>query len=275
MTFDKRLTPARLDVAAAHLKGKVEAVRFVSGETFRIGRGHVALRAKPSDDAAQETELLFGEMFTVYENKNGWAWGQLAPDDYVGYVRADALVAPGETNARVSALMTPLLSAPDVKSPSKDMLPLNARVAVTERQNRFAEISGGGFIAEAHLDKAASDWVAVAEKFVGVPYVWGGKTQAGLDCSGLIQTSMHAAGLKCPRDTDMQFAALGEVVALDSKLQRGDLVFWKGHVGVMLDEARLLHANAFHNEVAIELLAEAQKRIEAIAGLAIASINRI
>ena len=271
MTFDKRLTPARLDVAAAHLKGKVEAVRFVSGETFRVKRGRVSLRAKPSDEAAQETELLFGEMFTVYENKNGWAWGQLAPDDYVGYVRAEALTAPGETNARVSALMTPLLSAPDVKAPALDMLPLNARVAVTKRENGFAELSGGGFIADVHLDKAASDWVAVVEKFIGVPYVWGGKTFAGLDCSGLIQTARHAAGLKCPRDTDMQLAALGEAVS--EAPRRGDLVFWKGHVGVMLDATRLLHANAFHNEVAIEAFSEAKARI-ASAGFEVLVIKR-
>ena len=271
MTFDKRLTPARLDVAAAHLKGKVEAVRFVSGETFRVKRGRVSLRAKPSDDAAQETELLFGEMFTVYENKNGWAWGQLAPDDYVGYVRADALTAPGETNALVSALMTPLLSAPDVKSPVLDMLPLNSCVAVAKRENKFAEISGGGFIAEVHLDKETGDWVALAERFVGVPYVWGGKTFAGLDCSGLIQTAMHAAGLKCPRDTDMQLAAFAETVSDAPK--RGDLVFWKGHVGVMLDSARLLHANAFHNEVAIEPFSEARTRIAAV-GLDVVAVKR-
>ncbi len=275
MSFDKRLTPARLDVAAAHLKGKVEAVRFVSGETLCVTRGRAALRAKPSDDAAQDTELLFGEMFTVYENRNGWAWGQLAPDDYVGYVRADALAAPRDAQSRVSALMTPLLSAADVKAPYLDMLPMNARVAATKRQGDFVEIQGGGFVAAVHLDRKTDDWVVVAERFIGVPYVWGGKTHAGLDCSGLIQTARHAAGLACPRDTDMQQSMQGTVLAAGAELQRGDLVFWKGHVGVMLDATRLLHANAFHMEVAIEFLTDAQKRIAATAGLAIAAITRI
>ncbi len=273
MNFDKRLTPARADLAAEHLKGKVDAPRYVIGRRHSVRFGRASLRARPSPDAPQDSELLFGETFTVYDVKDGWAWGQLNDDDYVGYVRADSLGPLVENNARVTALMTPLLSAPDVKSPSLDLLPMNAALNITARENGFAAVAGRGFVATIHLDRATRDWVAVAERFIGVPYVWGGKTQAGMDCSGLIQTARHAAALSCPRDTDMQRAALGENVSGD--LRRGDLVFWKGHVGVMLDGARLLHANAHHNEVAIEPLSEAQKRIEANAGLAIASIKRI
>jgi cell wall-associated NlpC family hydrolase len=188
-------------------------------------------------------------------------------------VRVDALGSAVEPNARISALMTPLLSAANVKAPSRDMLPLNARVEVTGLTGDFRAVGNRGFVASTHLDKTLSDWVEAAERFVGVPYLWGGKTFAGLDCSGLIQTARHAAGLSCPRDTDMQMAALGESVPGDVK--RGDLVFWKGHVGVMLDAERLLHANAFHNEVAIEPLSVAQKRIETTANLAIASIKRV
>src|SRR5580692_3419721 len=126
---DKRLTPARPDLAAAHLKGKVEATRFAEGEKFSVITGRASLRVAPSDDAAQDSELLFGENVTVYERQNGWAWVQAKADSYVGYVREDALGAPVSANAHVTALMTPVFAAPDLKTPVRDLLPLNALVA--------------------------------------------------------------------------------------------------------------------------------------------------
>jgi hypothetical protein len=262
---DKRLTPARPDLAAAHLKGLVDVPRYVEGERFSVCAGRASLRVRPNGDAAQDSELLFGEIFTVYDNAQGWAWGQAANDLYVGYLRQDALAKSFDTEARVSALMAPVFAAADLKTLVRDLLPLNAAVPVKAREGDYVNV-GPGFVHRQHLvAELQSDFVAVAERFVGVPYVWGGKTAAGLDCSGLIQTALQAVGKAAPRDTDMIEKALGDAIAL-SDVCRGDLVFWKGHMGVMLDGARLLHANAFHMVVAIEPLVEAMARIEKIAG---------
>jgi cell wall-associated NlpC family hydrolase len=264
--IDPRLTPARPDLAAAHLKGKVEAARFVEGQSFSVARGRATLCGEPHPDASCTTELLFGERFTVYDSREGWAWGQAENDSYVGYLSADALGEATSPTHRVTALMTPLLPAPDLKRIALDMLPLNAVAKIISTRNGHAQLASGGFVYEKHLaplDAHAPDWVATAERFLGVPYIWGGKTQAGLDCSGLIQTALAAGGIAVPRDTDL----IEKFLTTESKSPaRGDLVFWKGHMGVMLDAARLLHANAFHMEVAIEPLAEAMARIEKSAG---------
>ncbi|HEY5346998.1 MAG TPA: NlpC/P60 family protein [Rhizomicrobium sp.] len=271
---DPRLTPARPDLAAAYLRGKVEAARFAEGKIFTVTRGRAPLRGEPRSDASLTTELLFGEAFTVYETREGWAWGQAQKDSYVGYLSADALGDVGSATHRVTALMTPLLPAPDLKRIALDMLPLNAGVKIVSSEKNYARLAGGGFVTERHLaplDALAPDWTATAERFLGVPYIWGGKTQAGLDCSGLIQTALAASGIVVPRDTDL----IENFLTHESKSPaRGDLVFWKGHMGVMLDASRLLHANAFHMQVAIEPLAEAIARIEKSAG-PVTSVKRI
>jgi cell wall-associated NlpC family hydrolase len=271
---DKRVTPARADLAAAHLKGQVDAPRYAEGETFSIGMGRAALRVRPSDDAAQDSELLFGESFTVYDRAAGWAWGQAANDLYVGYVRESVLMRPFKAEAKVTALMAPVFAAADLKTPVRELLPMNASVPVKTRDGDYVQIAEGGWLHRRHLEPLADkDFVAVAERFLGVAYVWGGKTVAGLDCSGLIQTALQATGKAAPRDTDMMERSLGHVVAL-SQVQRGDLVFWKGHMGVMLDETRLLHANAFHMAVVSEPVTEAIARIE-LAGYPISGIKRL
>jgi hypothetical protein len=270
---DRRVTPARADLAAAHLKGKVDAARFVDGEKFSVGVGRASLRVRPSDDAAQDSELLFGEIFTVYDRANGWAWGQAANDLYVGYARESVLAKPVAGGARISTLMAPVFSAADLKTPVRDLLPMNAIVPSEPRNGDYVNI-GPGFVHQRHLlPEAEKDFVAIAERFLGVPYVWGGKTAAGLDCSGLVQTALQAVGKAAPRDTDMMENALGEAIALGA-VRRGDLVFWKGHMGVMLDDKRLLHANAFHMMVAIEALADAFARIDAVAG-PVTSVKRL
>jgi cell wall-associated NlpC family hydrolase len=265
---DKRITPARPDLAAAHLKGKVEAACFAEGEKFSVAQGRASLRVSPSDTAAQDSELLFGEIFTVYENSNGWAWGQGARDHYVGYVKAEALAAPFTPQLQVNALLTPVFTGPNLKTPLRDLLPLNAQIPVLAREGDYVAVAKDSFVHYRHvvpLGEFATDFVSVAERFHGVPYVWGGKTAAGLDCSGLIQTSLQAAGISAPRDTDMMEKALGLPVDRSEAI-RGDLVFWKGHMGVMLDEKRLLHANAFHMEVFEEPLDQAVARIEKTSG---------
>jgi hypothetical protein len=276
-SFDRRITPARPEVAAAHLKGKVEAARFVEGKIFQVHRGRITLWNSPDHPKSQDSELLFGDTFTVYDRVRGWAWGQSGLDGYVGWVDDDGLaVVFSQPDHHVTALMTPLLTKPDLKTPLWGLLPLNAKVTITSQENGYACVAPGFYIYDKHLapaDTMASDWVAVAEQFLGAPYVWGGKTVAGVDCSGLIQTALQAAGKDAPRDTDMMEKALGEAIRIED-VQRGDLVFWKAHMGVMVDETRLLHANAHHMLVAIESLTEAVARIEKVAG-PVTSVRRL
>lgn len=269
---DRRLTPARPDLAASSLKGEVEAARFVDGEDAAVTAGRVSLRSGPSDACAQVSELLFGEIVTVYERKDGWAWLQAKHDSYVGYARESGLGSVFDADARVTHVLTPLLSAPDVKSPLRDLLPLNARVKRGPQEGNFVALANGFAAARAltPISGAAPDFVAVAEQFIGVPYVWGGKTFMGLDCSGLIQIALQAASIACPRDTDMMEQTLGHKVARD-QVKRGDLIFWKGHMGVMRDAVTLLHANAYFMQVTGEPLDTAIARI----GTPITGIKRL
>jgi len=267
--MDRRLTPVRPDLAAAHLRGVVEAPRYAEGVKASIGVGRASLRMAPSADAAQDSELFFGETFTVYDRAEDWAWGQAAGDGYVGYIRADQLAAPVQATARVSALQAPVFPAPDLKTPVRDLLPMGSQVPVLVAGGDYVKIGDNAFLHRRHLmPESARDFAAVAERFLSAPYVWGGRSSAGLDCSGLIQVALQALGVACPRDTDMQQQALGQPVAAAD--QRGDLVFWKGHVGVMLDDTRLLHANAHHMMVAVEPLADAVARIVKTAGPVVA-----
>jgi cell wall-associated NlpC family hydrolase len=277
-TFDRRITAARPDLAAAHLKGVISAERYREGRVKQVALAATGLHVAPSSEATLETELLFGEIFTVYELKSGWVWGQGALDSHVGYAPAEAFSdSVAVPSHRVTARATPLLTAPDVKQPSRAILPLNAKLSIVEQTDRFSRLAGGTFIFTAHIapiDARAPDWIAVAEGFVGVPYVWGGKTFAGIDCSGLIQTALEAVGIAAPRDTDLMEAALGEAIALDAPLERGDLIFWKGHMGAMLNAARLLHASAASMQVVIEDFATARARIAA-EGLSVRTIKRL
>ena len=276
-SYDRRITAARPDLAAAHLKGVIPAERYREGRIKQVTSAAVGLRSEPSAEAMLETELLFGELFTVYELKNNWVWGQAALDSHVGYAPADAFGEPTEPPThRVIATATPLLTAPDVKQPSRVILPMNAKLHVAENTGRFTRVVDGAYVFSAHiapLQTRAPDWVAVTEAFVGAPYLWGGKTYAGIDCSGLIQTALEAAGISAPRDTDLMETALGGAIALDAALERGDLIFWKGHMGAMLDEARFIHASAYAMQVVIEDFAAARTRIEA-EGLPVRTIKR-
>jgi cell wall-associated NlpC family hydrolase len=278
---DRRRNAYRTDLAAEALRGKVAAPRYAAGEARQVVNAAVPLREAPDAQARWATQVLFGERVTLYDQCDGWAWVQLACDGYVGYLPASALSERVEVPSHwVRALSTWLYARPDFKSPPSLSLSMNAAVRVVEMGAAFARLVDGRFVPAPHIAEhrcRAPDFVAVAESFLGVPYLWGGKTQAGVDCSGLLQLAIHASGRPCPRDSDMQLAEVGEraVVGDDlSGLARGDLVFWPGHVGIMLDPARLLHANAHHMAVAVEPLRAAAQRI-ARTGQAIAAVKRL
>ena len=278
MTLDPRLNAFRPDLADEMLRGKVEADRFAAGELYEIAESVVPLHSAARFDALRMTELLYGERVKVFAVEEGWAWVKAAHDGYVGYVPASALSREiTSAGHRVAVPLTFMYPAPDVKSVPAVALPLNARVEITETADRFMRLRNGRFVFAGHL-KALSgpeaDFVSVAERFLHVPYLWGGKTFTGIDCSGLVQTALHAAGLTCPRDTDLQERELGFAVHDHNALKRGDLIFWNGHAGIMVDHEQFLHANGHFMQVTLEPLSTAITRI-AMAGGQLTGIKRL
>jgi cell wall-associated NlpC family hydrolase len=274
--FASRLLPARRDLAAAHLRGRVEAARFVEGEPRRVTAAVLDLTMSPEPGAELATQLLHGEGFTVYEDRDdGLAWGQSAGDGYVGYVPAAGLGAPRPAGRRVTALWAQVYPRPEVRARAVGELPFMAEVAVSGGSGGFAGLDGGGYVAAAHLAPVAGDAVDQALRFVGVPYLWGGRSARGIDCSGLVQLALAAVGIAAPRDTDMQQALLGGELEPDAALRRGDLVFWKGHVGMLADAGTLVHANAHHMAVAAEPFTAALARIAASGGGPLTARRRV
>jgi cell wall-associated NlpC family hydrolase len=288
-TFDPRTTPVRPDLAAQHLKGQVAAARFVAGTELEVRDAQAPVRREPSPEAPLDTEALHGERVTVYDdNGEGWCWGQLDADGYVGWIPANALCPPGPPPThRVAALRTFVFPVRSIKAPPIDALSLGSRVAVSAPphagRNRegadLTELASGFCVPTRHLvplDSTEPDFIAVAERFIGVPYLWGGKTSLGIDCSGLVQTALTACGIGCPRDSDMQERALGAPLPADDPAawRRGDLLFWKGHVAIVRDGDTIVHANAFHMAVAIEPTRDALRRI-ADAGSPLVSVKRL
>jgi cell wall-associated NlpC family hydrolase len=262
--FDRRLTPARPDLAARFLEGRVSAARFVDGALMQVKESVVDMKREPRPDSPLDTQILYGERVTVYDELEGWAWAQAEADHYVGWIAANTLwsqiYAPTH---RISAPRSFVYPRPDIKDPPLLALPLGAELSIVGERGQFMVTSENGFVYATHVRAIADpvpDFVAVAETLIGAPYLWGGKSSMGVDCSGLVQVSLLLAGVKAPRDTDLQQSQLGETVAEDAPLRRGDLVFWKGHVGVMRDPATLLHANATSMLVSSEPLAEVRAR---------------
>jgi hypothetical protein len=278
---DPRLTPVRPDLAAKYLEGKVEAARFVTGEVFEIAEAIAPLRSKPSSDAMLLTQALKGERVTIYDRDGeGWAWGQLNSDGYVGWLPDRALARPAsEPTHKITALRTFAFPGPSIKLPPVDTLMMGTTVTVLREDGAFAVSREGWYLPLPHvggLDRFERDFVDVAERFAGTPYLWGGKSSLGIDCSGLVQIALNAAGTGCPRDSDMQQDGLGRALDLaeSMKLQRGDLIFWKGHVAIVRDANSIVHANAHHMATATENTRDAIARIKA-AGSEVTAIKRL
>jgi len=272
-TFDRRRHPVRADLAAIDYEGRAEAGRFAEGEVFQVIADRLPISPEPRGDRPIDTEALCGEWLTVYEKTpEGWAWGQLDTDGYVGWFSSDGLGPVTAATHRVRALRTYRYPAADLKFPPLGLLSMGAKVTVTgktvTRGLTYALLSDGSAVVAKHLvplDAVSEDWVAVAEEFLGTPYLWGGRTSLGLDCSALIQLAAQAGGHDIPRDSDMQEAEAGEEIPHDdlSKFLRGDLIFWKGHVGIIAGPNQLLHANGYTMTVAYEPLDKAIARIGA------------
>jgi len=269
---DARLHAFRSDLADARLKGEVAADRFVTGRPARITASVADLRKAPRPDAGVNTQVLFGDDVLIFEDAEGWAWVQAERDGYVGYV-ADNLLGPREHAPThvVGVPRTFLYPGPDLRFPVGGQLSMGSTVTVTgsaeTRGTHYALLPSGHAIIARHLRplaEVADDYVTVAESFLGTPYLWGGVSGFGIDCSGLVQLSMRMAGKDVLRDSDMQAASIGapfEPGAGFSGLQRSDLVFWKGHVAIMINEKDMIHANGHTMLVSCEGLKEAVDRI--------------
>lgn len=273
--LDPRLTLARDGIAARSLEGIVPADCYLDTTVRQTTAPTAALRRAPASTAEQLDQLLFGELFEVLDEADGWAFGQAKRDSYVGYVETAALGTSSTPTHTVRALRTYGFSAPSIKAPPIGLYSMNALLAAEGREGRFVKTAGGWFVEEhlAPIGQHEPDYVAVAERFVGTPYQWGGRESLGLDCSGLVQQALYASGQACPRDSDQQ-AAMGEPIEV-AALRRGDLVFWRGHVAMMTSETDIIHANGWHMAVAVEPLAEAVTRISQTGGGELTACRRL
>ena len=262
---DPRTTLARDGIAGRNLEGVLNAEVFLDTRTLTCARAATGVHAAPDGGAEQVDQLLFGERFEVLEEEGVWLFGQALRDGYVGFVEAAALSAsPGRPTHRVSALRTYAFAEASIKSRAGGPYSINALASVEALDGKLARVTGAGWMTAAHLSPIGAfedDWAAVAKRFVGAPYLWGGRESVGLDCSALVQQSLFACGRACPRDSDQQ-QGLGAEIAVEA-FGRGDLVFWKGHVAIGLGKGRIVHANGHHMCTVIEPLAEAITRIAA------------
>ncbi len=270
--MDRRLTPANGRVAALHLAGSVVADRYLEGWLMSVAVPVADLHGAP--DGARDRQLLLGAAVTVFEDRDGWSFVQAA-DGYVGYLRSDLMWPAADPTHFVATTATHAYEAEDFKSRDLLHLPFGCRVTATAERRKFLETSYG-FIPKKHLrplDRPMADPVTVAQLHFGVPYLWGGNSTLGIDCSGLVSAGLRACGIDCPADSDMQRDGLG--LPFEGPYRRGDLIFWQGHVGMMVDAETLIHANAHHMAVAYEPIETALTRIQVQGGGAILAQRRL
>ncbi|OYR10442.1 C40 family peptidase [Brucella grignonensis] len=270
--LDRRLNAYRPDLADERLSGKVEASRFTTDTLMQVSASVVDLRSEPRPDSGPQTQIIFGDMVRVFEEQDGWSWVQAERDGYTGYVSSTSLEKPtADATHMVIVPRTFIYPGSDLRFPHSKALSLGSRVRIVgsaeTRGTQYALLENGEALIAGHLaplDQHAADYVAVAETLLHTPYLWGGTSGFGIDCSGIVQLSMWVSGRKVLRDSDMQQNTLGEIVEPDadySNLKRGDLVFWKGHVAICASPDMLIHASGHTMTVTLEPLKDAIRRI--------------
>ena len=282
--LDPRLTAARPDIAWSGIRGEIDAARFTAGKVHTITTPFADLKKTPRLSAPLLTQGLLGEKFRSLEEDAGWAFGFLERDGYVGYLRTSTFGqhAPEATHM-VTVPLSHIYPKPDVKTPEPTPLPFGARVTIRggEFKKGFAEAQGLGWISARHLTALGTtdkDYLRTAGRFLNAPYLWGGRTALGLDCSALVQLALMRAGIPCPRDTDMQQKELGHSIVNVPDLalcKKGDLVFFPGHVGFMASDTHLLHANAIHMRVTIDEVKTVASWLEGKYSNPVADIRRL
>jgi cell wall-associated NlpC family hydrolase len=270
--LNARLNAYRPDLADVRLRGKVEAKQFVTREPMQITVSVADMRREPRPDSGVDTQVLFGETVDVFEEREGWCWAQARGDRYVGYVADTALTR--RTSAATHVVTSPrtfLYPGPDMKLPVESSLSIGSQLEivgeVTNRGTRYLQLASGAAVIASHaapINAQGNDPVAVAEQLLGTPYLWGGRSGHGIDCSGLVQLAFAMCGVKLQRDTSMQERTAGRAILphqSDGQLLRNDLVFWKGHVAMICDSQTIIHASGHTMTVVNENYAEAVRRI--------------
>ncbi len=263
MIFDSRITPIRRDLASVSYRAIVKRKKYVKSKLAIVKSPFSPLYSNKGSKLS--TQLLYGEACDVFEAKNGWSWIQSRRDNYVGYTPSINLTRKTyKPNSKVISLRTIIYTKPDIKSPTKCYLSFNSLVEVSKIKGKYSYIKNLGWCPSLDLVNIKSskfNHIDLSKLYLDTPYLWGGRDSMGIDCSGLVQNLHQINNKPFPRDTDMQEVFVTNEVKHEKYLKAGDLVFWKGHVAMMIDDFNIIHANAFHMKTAIEPLSIARKRI--------------